>query len=513
MGKEFIPYHLRPNYKWTVSALMVAGTFAYAMDQTIVSIAIPQLMASFSANLEKIQWITTAYMLGMAVLMPSTGWLGERLGHRTLFVGSVLLFTLASVLCGLAWSANSMIVFRALQGAGGGAMMPIAMVIFFEIFPPEQRGLAMGIFAFSSVLGPAFGPVIGGFFIEELSWRLIFYINIPLGIISAVGTWIVLKETPRKKGGKFDALGLATMTAFLTSLLIALTKGQEKGWHSDYILTLLLIFVISLSLFFFVERRHKNPFVDIRVFKHSLFTMASALSFIVGVGYYGTYFIVPVFLQNILGYTAIQAGLIQLPGVLMFGFFLFVSGALGNRVSARLLVVVGLAIVSSGLYWLSHINLQTSTAMINFMLMVRGVGLGLALTPLLTSALGTLPPQQMSMGSGVFNIIRYLGGAFGIASMGTVIERRELTYLARYSEHQLPDSFGTGTFLTAVKGLFLYLGDPTLLAQQKSLALLSAMMNREALLSAFSDVYLMVGLLIMVTVIPAFFLRGGAKRA
>ena len=486
---------------------MVLGTFTYAMDQTIVSIAIPQLMASFSANLEKIQWITTAYMLGMAVLMPSTGWLGARLGHRTLFVASTLLFTFASALCGMAWSANSMIVFRALQGAGGGAMMPIAMVIFFEIFPEEQRGMAMGIFAFSSVMGPAFGPVIGGYFIDELSWRLIFYINLPLCLISAVGTWVVLKETPRKKGGKFDTLGLVTMTIFLTSLLVILAKGQQKGWHSNYIITMMAVFAISIALFFFVELRNKTPFVDIRVFKNSIFTMAAALSFVVGVGYYGTYFIVPVFLQSILGYTAIQAGFIQLPGVLVFGVTLFMSGAMSNKASPRFLVLMGLAVMASGLYWLSYINLQTSTGMINVMLIVRGAGIGLLMTPLLMSALGTLPPEQMSMGSGVFNIIRYLGGAIGIASMDTIIERSELTYFARYSEHQLHDSYATDTFIHSVKGLFMQLGDPAILAQQKSLEMLRMMMSREALLSAFSDVYLIVGLLIMATIIPAIFLR------
>ncbi len=492
---------------------MVLGGFIYAMDQTIVSIAIPQLMAAFSANLEKIQWVTTAYMLGMSVLMPSTGWLGERLGHRTLFVGSTLLFTLASLLCGMAWNVDSLIIFRALQGAGGGTLMTIAMVIAFEIFPEEQRGLAMGVFAFAAVLGPAFGPVIGGYFVEDLSWRLIFYLNIPLGLISAIGAWVVMKETPRKRGGKFDALGLVTMTIFLTALLITMAKGQQKGWRSDYIVSFLVIFIVSFAIFLLVELTRKNPFVDIRVFKHSIFTMASALSFIVGVGYYGTYFIVPIFLQNILGYNAIQAGFIQLPGVFLFGLFLLVSGVLNDRTSTRLLVLVGLVIFAVGLYWLSYINLQTSTAMINLMLIIRGVGLGLLMTPLLTSALGALPPHQLTVGSGVFNIIRYLGGAFGIASMDTIIERRELTYLARYSEHQLYDSYATGRFISMVRGLFQHLGDPALLAQQKSLAVLKALINREAMLSAFSDVYLIVGILIMITVIPAFFLRSGARKA
>ncbi len=509
-----IPLHEKPIYKWLVTIALIIGTFIYAMDMAIVNIALPHIMADFGMNLDKAQWVATAYMLTMAVAMPSTAWLGAKLGHRTLYATSLAVFTFFSLMCGLSWSADSLIVFRALQGLGGGAILPIAMVIFYEVFPEKQRGLAMGIYALGSVMGPAMGPVMGGYLVEELNWRLIFFINLPFGAVGLLMTFLIMKESRPPVKRKLDFLGLIFLALCLGSLLLLLSHGQREGWWSSgYIRNLFIIFLGSLVAFIITELKVREPFVELRLFKNFMYSNATILSVILGIGYCGSLYIVPIYLQRMLPYTAFEAGVIMLPGTLLFGAFLFLTGVLTGKVSGRALVVTGIMVFSVGIYWLSDISFQTRESVIVWMLNLRGIGLGLIFTPLMVLAIFSLPMEQVSMGSGLFNVMRYLGGMFGIAIISTLVERRELFHRAMYVEHQTYESPGTSVFLYNTRGLFQGLGDMGELARLKSLALLNRMVGTEALLSAFSDVYLVLGILSLACIVPAMMLKAKQQAA
>jgi len=503
-----IPLHEKPIYKWLVTTGVIMGTFIYAMDVAIVNVALPHIMANFGMNLDKGQWVATAYMLTMAIMMPSTGWLGAKLGHRTLYAVSLAVFTTSSILCGLSWSGNSIIVFRAIQGLGGGAILPIAMVIFYDVFPEEQRGLAMGIFALGSIMGPALGPVVGGYLTDEINWRLIFFINVPFGVTGLLMTLLIMKETRPPVSRRLDIPGLIFLSLSLGSLLILLSKGHQESWlRSDYIRNLFIIFAGSLAAFIVTEIKTKQPFVEIQLFKNFMYSNATILSAVLGIGYYGSAYIVPIYLQKILPYTAFRAGIIMLPGALLFGAFLFTTGVLTGKVSPRLMVITGILVFSTGIYWLSYVSLQTTESTIVWMLNLRGIGLGLIFTPLMTLALFSLPVEQVSMGSGLFNVTRYIGGMFGIAVISTLVERRELIHVATYSEHQTYSSLATSTFLHHGEALFRSMGDTIGTAGLKSLALLNKMVVAERLLAAFSDVYLILGLISLSCIIPALMLR------
>ena len=502
------PLHERPVYKWLVTVCVMIGTLIYAMQAEVVNVALPSIMASFGVNLDTAKWVVTAYMLGLAILMPSTGWLGDRLGHRTLYALSVGLFTLASGLCGLAWSMNFLIFARVVQGMAGGALLPIAMVLFYETFPEEQRGLAMGIYALGSVLGPAFGPVFGGYCIDELNWRLIFYLNIPFGLASFVMAVTILKETPRTKGKHFDLYGFALMTLCLSTLLIALSQGQRLSWfQSAYIRNLLITFTFSLVAFLFVELKVRHPFVDLRLYRNTVYSSATAVSAILGIAFYGSSFIVPIFLQKLLPYSPFRAGVVMMPGALMFATFLMIAGMLVNRVPARIFITLGLGLLSAALFWLSDIVMETSQGTIVVMLILRGIGLGFIFTPLINAALACLPMKDIAMGSGLFNVMRYIFGMFGIAVIETMIERREIIHKAIMAEGQRFGIRGTETFLSHFEDFFSYVGNVDALAQVKSLALLDRLVRAEALLGAYSDCFLILAVLMIITILPALFIR------
>jgi DHA2 family multidrug resistance protein len=480
----------------------MSGAFLVVLDTTVVNVALPKIMAAFGVNVDKIEWIVTAYMIAMAIMMPSVGWLSARIGNKTLFIASLIIFTAASCLSGAAWNVDVLIIFRILQGVGAGALMPIAMVIIFEAFPPEERGLAMGVYGIGATFGPAIGPTLGGYLTDQFSWHLIFYINIPIGLIGIVLAAIILSPDKHKKQMDFDILGFFTMAVFLGSLLAALSQGQREGWTSFYILTLFTVAILGLASFLWAERVAKEPFIDLSVYKTFAHTMATIVFIIQGFGLYGSTFLIPLYFESMLDYTALQAGLLMLPMALVVAVVLPLAGRMADRMDGRIPITIGILFSALSLYWLSFVDLRTSQTTAYLMLVVRGLGIGFIFPPLMNLALKCLPPEKTAVGSGLMNVSRQIGGAFGVAIIGVLLDRREVFHHSLFAQAQNLNSFTTKFFLSHFQEYFQKLGSVEIAAYKKALAVLQLLVKQKAMVASFDDCFFIAGITFLLALIP-----------
>ncbi|MEJ2658930.1 MAG: DHA2 family efflux MFS transporter permease subunit [Desulfobacterales bacterium] len=457
----------RPFYKWLVVIAVMSGAFLVVLDTTVVNVALPKIMAAFGVNVDKIEWIITAYMIAMAIMMPSVGWLSARIGNKTLFMASLITFTVASSLSGAAWNVDALIIFRILQGIGAGALMPIAMVIIFEAFPPEDRGLAMGVYGIGATFGPAIGPTLGGYLTDQFSWHLIFYINVPIGLVGTFLAAIILKPDTQKKAIYFDILGFITMAVFLGSLLAALSQGQRDGWTSFYILALFTVAGIGLVIFLWAERISKEPF----------------------------------------DYTALQAGLLMLPMAVVVAILLPLAGRMADRMDGRIPITIGILFSALSLYWLSFVDLRTSRITAFLMLIVRGIGIGFIFAPLMNLSLKCLPQEKTAVGSGLMNVSRQIGGAFGVAIIGVLLDRRQIFHESLFAQAQNLNSFATQYYLHHLQGIFQKSGSVGLIAHQKALAMLYLMVEKQARVFSFQDCFFIAGMTFLLALIPTILIR------
>lgn len=496
-----------PFYKWLVVIAVMSGAFMVVLDTTVVNVALPKIMAGFGVNVDKIQWVITAYMVAMAIMMPSVGWFSSRIGNKALFIASLVFFTASSVLCGAAWNVDALIVFRIFQGVGAGALMPIAMVIIFEAFPPEERGLAMGVYGIGATFGPAIGPTLGGYLTEHFSWHLIFYINVPIGLVGIFLAAIILQAGRIQRELNFDILGFLTMAVFMGCLLMALSQGQREGWTSFYILTLFAIAAIGLVSFLWAEHHVRHPFIDLSVYRTFAYSMATLVFIIQGFGLYGSTFLIPLFFESMLDYTALQAGFLMLPMALVVAVVLPVSGRMADRMDGRIPIILGVLFSALSLYWLSFVNLRTSMTTAYFMLMIRGLGIGFIFPPLMNLALKCLPPEKTAIGSGLMNVSRQVGGAFGVALVGVMLDRREVFHNSFFAQAQNIGSFATKQFLSRFQELFQALGNMESAARQKAIMILQLMVKKEAMVAAFDDCFFIAGILFLLALFPSLLLR------
>jgi MFS transporter, DHA2 family, multidrug resistance protein len=497
----------RPFYKWLVVISVMSGAFLVVLDTTVVNVALPKIMAAFGVNVDKIEWIITAYMIAMAIMMPSVGWLSARIGNKTLFISSLIIFTATSCLSGAAWNVDALIIFRIFQGAGAGVLMPIAMVIIFEAFPPEERGLAMGVYGIGATFGPAIGPTLGGYLTDQFSWHLIFYINVPIGIIGTVLAAIILLPDKDKKKIYFDVLGFLSMAVFLGSLLTALSQGQREGWTSFYILSLFAVTVLGFVTFIWAERISKEPFIDLSVYKTFPHTMSTVVFIIQGFGLYGSTFLIPLFFESMLDYTALQTGLLMLPMAIVVAILLPTAGRMADRMDGRIPIAFGVVFSFLSLYWMSFVDLRTSPMTAYLMLITRGIGLGCIFAPLMNLSLKCLPPEKTAVGSGLMNVSRQIGGAFGVAVIGVLLDRRDIFHYSHYAESQTLNAFATKQYLSHLQGVFQKFGSVKIAAYHKALAMLQLMVDKQARVAAFDDCFLIAGLAFLLALIPTILIR------
>lgn len=501
-------------YHWWVTTSVMLGAFIVIVDGMIVNIALPKIMSSFGVDVLKIRWVATSYMLASAVMMPATGWLGQRFGNKNLYLLSLGLFVLTSGLCGAAWSVDALILFRVVQGIAGGVLMPLSMAIMFQVFPEDKRAMGIALWGLGASLGPAIGPTLGGYLTEYMNWRFIFYVNLPVGGIGLLSTWMILRPSQREARAPFDPLGFVTMATFLVALLLALSDGQREGWQSRYIVTLLAIFAVALVAFVMLELMQEHPLVDLRLFTNTTFATGIILGLSLGASAYGSTFLIPLFTENIMDYSVLRSGVAMLPGALAVLVLMPFVGWLAERMDARYLIVFGLLIYAAFTYAMSRLDPRAGFWTIALYTVLRGAGLGFVFPPWMARSLKTIPLEKSRMASGMLNVTIGIGASFGIAITATLLERYQIFRQAIYAEEQWLTAPGTQLALSGLHGVAVALGQIGWEATSTARFLLQRLVAREALIGAFSDCFLILGLLALVTILPTFCLteRGQNRR-
>ncbi|MBL8925722.1 MAG: DHA2 family efflux MFS transporter permease subunit [Pseudonocardia sp.] len=417
-----------PDRGWGVPlAVLIVGMFMSVLDISIINVAIPTMQREFAATTEQIQWVENAYSLALGVVVPVSAWLAARFGPGRVYILSLLGFAAGSALCGLAWDLNSIVAFRVLQALPGGVLPVVSLTILYRMVPPYRIGAAMGMYGLGIIVAPAVGPTLGGYLVEYVDWRLIFFINVPVGILGTVAAVLLLPRFGPTPVGRFDLLGFLCVATGLVCLLLALTEGQQWGWTSYTIMILLTVGVLGLALFVVVELEVDAPLLNVRVFTHWPFTNSLLLVSVLSVGLFAVLFYIPLLLQQARGLGAFDTGLLLLPQALVMAVIMPAAGLLYDRIGPRWPAVIGLALVALGTYLLTDVNLESSTSHVVWVLVLRAVGMGLAMMPIMTGGLSSVPANEVDGASAFNNVVQRTSSALGLAG---------LTSLVTYSREQ-----------------------------------------------------------------------------
>lgn len=411
-------------------AVLIVGVFVSILDITIVNVAIPTIQNEFGETADDAQWVVTAYALTEGVVVPVTAWLGYRFGLSRVYCLALLSFAAGSALCGLAWDLNSLVIFRILQAIPGGILPAITLSILFRIVPRDRFGAAMGLYGLGVVSAPAIGPPLGGYLVEYFDWRLIFFINVPIGILGVLAAVLVLPRFPRQPGRRFDVLGFVTVAGGLFALLLAASEGTDWGWDSYRIMGLITFGVLSLALFVVIELEVADPLLDIRIFRYWAFTHSLLLISVLMVVMFGVLFYIPQFLQQVQGLGAFESGLALLPQALVMAVLMPISGLVYDRIGPRWPVFVGLTIVAISTYWLHTITIDTSREQVMWMLTLLGVGLGSAMMPIFTGGIAVIPVSQVNVASAFNNVVQRVSGAIGLAVLTAILTTQQAQQMA-----------------------------------------------------------------------------------
>lgn len=490
-----------PN-KWLITLAVMVPTLIEILDTSIANVALGHIQGSLSAGQDEVTWVLTSYLVSNAIVIPISGYLSKVFGRRNYLLLSVAVFTIASMLCGLATSLGMLVTFRIVQGIGGGGLQPMSQAILLEAYPPRERGLAMAIFAMGAVLGPILGPLLGGYITDNYSWRWIFNINVPIGIAAMGLIWLYIKDPDylvrRKAGDTVDYIGLALLSLGLGCLQIVLDKGQQDDWfNSDFILALSVIAAVSLTAFIVWELRVKAPIVDLTVFRDRSFAMGNVVMFFGFFAFFGAIVLLPLYLQNLMGYTAFLAGVVLGPGGLIMLVILPVVGKLTQKIDARYLLCVGLLISAYSLFNMAGFTLGIDLGTAITARNIQAVGIAFFFVPLSYLTMAYISKEAMNNASAVFNLLRNLGGSFGVAFITTLLARRAQFHQARLIENLTPYNLSYQTALESIKAYLAPKVSGVYDVSQMAGAALYNLMLQQANAMAFCDVFHAQGLLFL----------------
>jgi DHA2 family multidrug resistance protein len=500
---------------WAIAAAVMTATFMVVLDSSVANVALPHIAGNLSASTDEATWVLTSYLVSNAIMLPATGWLSRRIGRKRLLMLSILLFTGASMLCGAAITMPMLIMARVLQGIGGGGMQPLAQSILLESFPPAEHGKAMAVYGMGIVVAPVIGPTLGGWITDSFSWRWIFYVNLPVGILAFLLAGMFVEDPPYLKAafrGRIDALGFGLMALWLGSLQLVLDKGQEADWlEADWIRWTLAISIAACVAFVARELMVREPIVQLHVLLNRNFSVGTLMTGIYGFVLYASTALLPLFLQTLLGYPALDSGLAVSPRGIGSMASMVVAGALANRIDGRWLLMFGFFVFGVSTLMLSHLNLGIGMSSVVMPNILNGFAGGFVFVPMTTMAMGRLQKQEIGNAAGIYNLVRNIGGSVGIATATALLVRR-----AQIHQNYLAANIGATDQVAggAARGLQAALhtaGADQASAHQMALAALYRSLQQQASLMAYVDAFKLLGYLALLSV-PIVLLFQGVRK-
>ena len=495
---------VKPVNKWVIALTVMLPTIMEIVDTTIVNVSLPHIQGGLSISLDESTWVLTSYLVSNAIIIPITGWLGNTFGRKRYLMFSIFAFTLMSFLCGYAESFYMLVAFRFFQGIAGGGLQPISQAILLESFPKEQRGMAMAIFGMGVVVGPILGPVLGGWITDNWGWRWIFYINVPVGIISflLINLFIFDPDYIRnQKKSKIDYVGLSFLVLGVGALQILLDNAQRKDWFESHFITVLaVISAVSLILLIINELKVKNPVINLRIFKHPSFAVGNIIMFFGFFGFFGTIVLLPLYLQNLMGYTAFLAGLVLGPGALTTFIFMPVLGKMLEKgFDARKLLLVGLIVNAIAAYIMARFNLVADFWYVIMPRALQGVAAAFFFVPLAAATFANVENEEVGNASGIFNFIKNIGGSFGTAIVTTILMRREQFHQSRLVENLTPtnDAFNSAQLLLS----------NTFHTTAQQFGVIYRELLRQSSMLAFNDAFYFCAILFVLLMPTVFFMK------
>jgi DHA2 family multidrug resistance protein len=494
------------DINWPVVLVVIIGVFMAVLDSSIVNVALPKMMAVFGVSADTITWVPNAYMLAMGVIMPLSGYLGDTFGYKRCLLITLALFVSGSALCGLAWNIDSMIAARVIQALGGGLIQPLAMAILYQVCPREKMGMVLGVFGVSAMAAPAIGPILGGYLVQYADWRLIYYINVPIGIVNLFLAQRLLTETGLMKGEHLDLNGIILSSIGFFTLLLALNQSTSMGWSDPEIVILLAVAITSLIGFVINELRVPEPILDLRLFLNPIFAISNIIIGIVVVGLFAILFLEPQLIQNVLGQTAMTSGLITFPAAIAQGVMMPISGRIFDKYGARVISIVGLAIVIWASYAMHNISVLTAFSTITMLMMVRGVGIGLSLMPVMTAGMNVVPKALVGRASALTNAFRQIFASFGIAVLTSVMQSREAVHYAQMTASINTTSSTFFNLQQTLSGAALQLGIASKVGTL-SLDVLYAKVATISAVQAIDDCFVITAALCAIAMVLCLFLK------
>ena len=496
---------------WMVAFSVMIATFMVVLDSSVANVALPHIAGNLSASTDESTWVLTSYLVSNAIMLPASGWIARRIGRKRLMMISILVFTAASLLCGMAINMPMLIVARVLQGFGGGGMQPLAQSILLESFPREKHGLAMAVYGMGIVVAPVIGPTLGGWITDSYSWRWIFYINLPVGLLALFMANLFVEDPPYLRQafrGAIDYLGFGLMAVWLGTLQLVLDKGQESDWFAAvWIRWTAAISALAFAGFIVRELRSREPLVQLRVFLNRNFSAGTLISALYGFTFNGMIVLLPLYLQTVMAYSALDSGLAVSPRGLGSLLAMILVGALVNYVDSRVLLAFGFALFSYSTWMLSHINLGISIGSVALPNFINGFAGGFVFVPLTTMAMGRLRKQEIGNAAGIYNLLRNIGGSIVIATVTALLVRGGQAHQNYLAAHATAGNPATQALLQGLEARLYTAGASAASAHQLALGALYRSLQQQASLLAYADNFQLLGFLALICIPPVLFLQ------